>query len=466
MNSSSNSSSKKLLWTYQKVSFLYLVFIVFFAFSTDSNYVKSIPKTGNTLVELNRKIVQQIEEYAPLDAQERKYKDHVFKVIGAFDSLSASFNISYKKTGFNDKWLTTTSFAKDADPIHFIRLENKLIEWLDFYPTASKTDLAQSIHLIRPKSKKHFSLQLADGKIYPNGSFPLLLEDIKSKFLIESVRFLGKELRIGQLINPVSIQNIQLLQTLKKTYFLGETIAFRFYCQDTVYPEITINNQKIVGDGSRIFYDLDFNPTKEGEYKLVAKSNKETIEHTFNVLKPRLRFLESRQKISALVGIPLVVKLDLSEFARPEELRVQSPNAEILLNGDNLQILAKSEGVLTLNLSYKGIQGEERTIIAVKPPSVTVQLRDITGDSVNIVNAHCLESVESSWQVIGFDLTAYTASRKPLLLKSKTRFFRNEMHRLLQSYPIGSTFVFNNIRLVHMSGKYQSNGKPFFFVKD
>jgi hypothetical protein len=118
-----------------------------------------------------------------------------------------------------------------------------------------------------------------------------------------------------------------------------------------------------------------------------------------------------------------------------------------------------------LRLLYQGQTADLRTLVALRPPHLRVQLRDITGDTVNITNAHCLEAESPSWQVIQFQLIAYRPGEAPVTMKSNTRFFRNEMHRLYQSAPKGTTFVFRNIRLINMNGKTEGSGNPFFFVK-
>ncbi|MGA1330963.1 MAG: hypothetical protein ACO31H_05280, partial [Bacteroidia bacterium] len=206
-------------------------------------------------------------------------------------------------------------------------------------------------------------------------------------------------------------------------------------------------------------------PKTSGEYILEAQCGEETITHTFSVIKPQLRFLESKQEIAAYVGLPLDLTLDLSEYSRPEDFKVTSADAQIIQSGNSLRIIAQEEGRITLRLMYRGQVADLRTLVALRPPHLRVQLRDITGDTVNISNAHCLEAESSSWQVIQFQLTAYRPGAEPLTMKSNTRFFRNEMHRLYQMSPTGTTFVFRNIRLINMNGKTEGMGNPFFYVK-
>jgi hypothetical protein len=329
----------------------------------------------------------------------------------------------------------------------------------------ARGDLASLLHLAPSDRNGTYVLNLGEGNDFPNGAFPLLLGEMESRFLLEAMRYLKQELRTGALVNQISVRNLQLLQVLKASYYLGENIPFRFYSRDSIQPTVMVNGQPLQGLGQGIFFDYDFSPNASGEYTLQARCGDETITHTFAVVKPRLRFLESKQEIAAYVGIPLELTLDLSEYSRPADFRVESADAQIDQNGQTLRITAREEGRITLRLLYRGQTADLRTLVALRPPHLRVQLRDITGDTVNITNAHCLEAESPSWQVIQFQLIAYRPGESPVTMKSNTRFFRNEMHRLYQSAPKGTTFVFRNIRLINMNGKTEGSGNPFFFVK-
>ncbi|NBW33376.1 MAG: hypothetical protein EBR22_05415 [Cytophagia bacterium] len=457
--------SQKQFWTFRKLSFLYLVFIIFYAFSGDSNYVARIPSSGQTLNELNQRLLLQINDYQPRGAEDRHYKNLVLEVAVAFDSTRSHFNAMHAKTGFDLAWLKSITYFKNLKKKQWNGLEVRINEWLQLYNAEARQDLASSLHLKKNKKNGTYVLNLGAGNDFPNGAFPLLLGEMESRFLLESMRYLKQELRTGTLVNQISVRNLQLLQVLKNSYYLGESIPFRFYSRDSLRPTVVINGQDLQGLGQGIFFDYDFLPRASGEYTLEARCGDETITHTFSVVKPRLRFLESKQEIAAYVGIPLDITLDLSEYSRPDAFRVVSPDAQIDQKGNNLRITAREEGRLTLKLLYQDQVADVRTLVALRPPSLRVQLRDISGDTVNITNAHCLEAESPAWQVIQFQITAYKPGEAPVTMKSNTRFFRNEMHRLYQAAPNGTTFVFRNIKLINMNGKTEGLGNPFFFVK-
>lgn len=457
--------SQKQFWTFRKLSFLYLVFIIFYAFSGDSNYVTRIPRSGQTLNELNQRLILQLNDYQPTGTEDRHYKNLVLEVAVAFDSTRSHFEAMHSKTGFDLAWLKSITYFKNLKKKQWNGLEVRLNEWLQLYPQQARGDLASLLHLAPSDRNGAYVLNLGEGNDFPNGAFPLLLGEMESRFLLEAMRYLKQELRTGALVNQISVRNLQLLQVLKNSYYLGEKIPFRFYSRDSIQPDVMVNGQPLEGLGQGIFFDYDFSPSASGEYTLQARCGEETITHTFAVVKPRLRFLESKQEIAAYVGIPLELTLDLSEYSRPADFRVVSADAQIDQNGSSLRITAREEGRITLRLMYQGQTADLRTLVALRPPALRVQLRDISGDTVNIANAHCLEAESPSWQVIQFQLIAYKPGEAPVTMKSNTRFFRNEMHRLYQSAPKGTTFVFRNIRLINMNGKTEGSGNPFFYVK-
>ncbi|MFM9143370.1 MAG: hypothetical protein ACKOPP_05165 [Bacteroidota bacterium] len=457
--------SQKQFWTFRKLSFLYLVFIIFYAFSGDSNYVTKIPKSGQTLNEINQRLLLQLNDYQPSGAEDRHYKNLVLEVAEAFDSTRSHFEAMHAKTGFDLAWLKSISYFKNLKKKQWTGLQDRLNEWIQLYPAQARGDLAAQLHLAAGDSNGIYVLNLGEGNDFPNGAFPLLLGEMESRFLLESMRYLKQELRTGALVNQISVRNLQLLQVLKNAYYLGESIPFRFYSRDSIAPTVLINGMALQGLGQGIFFDYDFEPSAAGEYTLQAQCGEETLTHTFSVVKPKLRFLESKQEIAAYVGLPLDLTLDLSEYSKPEDFKVTSTDAQIIQSGNSLRIIAQEEGRINLSLLYQGKVADLRTLVALRPPHLRVQLRDITGDTVNISNAHCLEAESSSWQVIQFQITAYRPGAEPITMKSNTRFFRNEMHRLYQTSPPHTTFVFRNIRLINMNGKTEGLGNPFFYVK-
>jgi hypothetical protein len=263
--------SQKQFWTFRKLSFLYLVFIIFYAFSGDSNYVTRIPRSGQTLNELNQRLILQINDYQPTGTEDRHYKNLVLEVAVAFDSTRSHFEGMYSKTGLDLAWLKSITYFKNLKKKQWNGLEVRLNEWLQLYPMQARGDLASLLHLAPSDRNGTYVLNLGEGNDFPNGAFPLLLGEMESRFLLEAMRYLKQELRTGALVNQISARNLQLLQVLKSSYYLGEKIPFRFYSRDSIQPTVMVNGQPLQGLGQGIFFDYDFSPSASGEYTLQAR---------------------------------------------------------------------------------------------------------------------------------------------------------------------------------------------------
>jgi len=92
-------------------------------------------------------------------------------------------------------------------------------------------------------------------------------------------------------------------------------------------------------------------------------------------------------------------------------------------------------------------------------------LMDISGNPVNMQAANKLESDNTFWQVIDFDMAVVTPDGKSQRLHSATRFLRNELREAESKAPKGSTLIFDNIRLAGQNGGATTKGSPIILVK-
>jgi hypothetical protein len=425
-----------------------------------------MPRFSQTLNEINRNLVVQISQFQPQTKKEKDLHLQVFRVIGSLDSLDSKFYQIYSNTGFNANWLKSINYFKKNRQAEWTDLEISLGKWLNLYPTTARPEVCKFLNLTADlNDSTRYRIILGDGNDYPNGAFPLLLGELKSRFLIESMRHLKQNLNAGLMVNQITSDNKQLLQALKKNYFVGEKIKFQVYSGNRRTPKVTVNNEPLSGTQNGFYFDFEFVPNQPGDYQLLGSNNIENISYQFSAIKPKLRFLENEENIAAFVGIPLELHLDLSEFSNPDDFKIQSDHAEIVNFGNKVKVTPREEGKVELKLVYNGIVSDQRYIVAIRPPMVAVKLRDISGDYVTISDAHCLEADNAAWQVLNFEMTAYQPNRNSITVNSYTRFFRNEMHKLYSKSPSGTTFVFKNINLINMDGKTESQGTPFFFVK-
>jgi hypothetical protein len=90
---------------------------------------------------------------------------------------------------------------------------------------------------------------------------------------------------------------------------------------------------------------------------------------------------------------------------------------------------------------------------------------DVSGNPVNMQSANKLESENTFWQVIDFDMAVVSPDGRTQRLHSATRFLRNELREAESKAPKGSTLIFDNIRLAGQNGGATTKGSPIIMVK-
>jgi hypothetical protein len=94
-----------------------------------------------------------------------------------------------------------------------------------------------------------------------------------------------------------------------------------------------------------------------------------------------------------------------------------------------------------------------------------VSLMDVAGNTVTLSQANKLESENSFWQVVDFDMSVTYPDGTYRKLHSSTRFLRNELRELETKAPKGSVIICDNIRLVGQVGGTTARGESLVIVK-
>ena len=94
-----------------------------------------------------------------------------------------------------------------------------------------------------------------------------------------------------------------------------------------------------------------------------------------------------------------------------------------------------------------------------------IVLKNMAGQISTIDDVHCLESENTNWQVVNFNLTIAFPDGKMETIKSNTRFLRNELRDIEANLPKGSTLIFDKIRLLNKDGISTIMGSPIFISR-
>jgi len=211
-------------------------------------------------------------------------------------------------------------------------------------------------------------------------------------------------------------------------------------------------------------FNVSYNPNKPGDYALEVIVGQKRLLSGFNVLKPEFRFIMDRSNLNAMVGSKCELSLD-SQFLPKSGVSFYSPMATVVRRKNSLQITPNEEGVFEVLMKVNNEVVDKITLFAHAPDAIQVGLMDIGGNLASLEKANRLESTNTFWQVVNFQMTVVDPSGNKQTLKSATRFLRNELRELEAKAPAGSTIIFDNIKLVGQTSGSTQIGQPLIMVK-
>jgi hypothetical protein len=165
------------------------------------------------------------------------------------------------------------------------------------------------------------------------------------------------------------------------------------------------------------------------------------------------------------VGGKFTITLDTNFVPKGDRVKFVSNAADVQRVGMILYVTPQKEGKFEVLMQDNGSNIDKATFFASMPRSPKVSLMDVSGNPVNMQSANKLESENTFWQVIDFDMAVVSPDGKTQRLHSATRFLRNELREAESKAPKGSTLIFDNIRLAGQNGGATTKGSPIIMVK-
>lgn len=459
--------SKSKALNFKKLSFLYLIFIVFFFFSTAGDFIKQFSGLANTQKALNDKLKTQFFEYSPQLPDEILIKDKGMLALSLIDSFQEDYNRYTQKHAIKGEKLKEQQFSKrhllsqDAAA----RLHGVLRDYILAFPENKQGNLAADLGFKPEDLGRELSAKNRFLIETPNGAIPSVLHHFETVILMQSLKYFKQEIKDGGMMRVSASKDSTFLQGFKNVYYIGEKISFDFFSRDSIAPEVQINELSLSPDYRARHYHMSWTPVKEGVYFLEAHIGEEFIRHRLNVIKPSLRFLENEQEIAAFLSEPMLLTLDMNGLENIKNLKFTSNGAKIERKGNQLEITPLYEGRFTIEMKSGETVLDAKSVFALngRPPEVI--LKDVSGQKSELSKAHCLESLSPYWQVINFNVSIVYPNGSVKELKSHTRFLRNEVRSMESAAPAGSTIVFSQIRLLNSNGKSTAFGAPIFIGK-
>ncbi|MDP1727906.1 MAG: hypothetical protein Q8M15_14065 [Bacteroidota bacterium] len=461
------SKSKNL--TFKKLSFLYLVFILFLFFSSAGQYVYQFPGLAVTQAELNTRLRADLNEIKPISKNELKLKAITLKACATIDGFLAEFKKYTIDKSVKGEKLRENNYVEKYIRLGAIgqKLDQTINAYLNAYHAVSNKTLSTQLFMPVDYNNKEYSNLEFYFKDSPNGVIPSIFEHFKTIFLYQTILAFNKEAGTNKKIEILTLEQSDFIQSFKKNLILGEFIDISIQSNDTsIHPYIKINNRPVgVMPGKNGISKVIYKPLKAGNYAVEISLGLKKVLTSFNVEGPSFRYIPKESNLKGEVGQPIVLQLYNFQMKMSPKLHFISNAAEISRNDNILTIIPKKEGKFEIMMTENGEILDKLSFFASAPNNPEVALMDISGQKVEFQNAHRLESVNTFWQVVHFDMILVQPGGTQNLFHCATRFLRNELRQAEASAPDGSTIIFNNIKLIGRDGATTTMGSPVVVLK-
>ena len=460
------SHSKNL--SFKKLSFLYLVFILFLFFSSPGQYVVHYTKLATTQSELNSRLLSKLKLFNSSLPQEMDLRNTTLECLNELSFLENEY------AQYADKNLVTGDKIRENNFSEKIvrkgNLATKVQSVLDKYVASfgkvSKRDLSADLVSLRDFTSNNINTLDFFFKETPNGVVNSMFEHFKTVFLYNTIIELTHQNIDLPKFELITLNDAKFIEKFRRSLVLGESLELAIKPEKGgVVPTVKINGSLVdVKSSANGIFNVSYNPNKPGDYALEVILGQKRLLSGFNVLKPEFRFIMDRSNLNAMVGSKCELSLD-SQFLPRSGVSFSSPSATITRRKNALEITPTAEGVFEVFMKVNNEVVDKITLFAHAPNSIQVGLMDIGGNLASLEKANRLESTNTFWQVVNFQMTVVDPSGNKQTFKSATRFLRNELRELEAKAPVGSTIIFDNIKLVGQTSGSTQIGQPLIMVK-
>ena len=452
---------------FKKLSFLYLIFIVFYFSSTSGDFVRQYINLENTQKRLNEHLEEQLLSIDSSDNRSKIIKSEALLAIEQINKLAYSHDNYLKTIVQSDEALKETKFVSGLEDmgIHLDSINQILKNYVNTLPPDERATTEIDLGLIGEKGIGLYSKQNTFIKGAPTGVFGSIIQHYKTVVLSSALDGIQKSKNRKIQIKTINQKDSSFIIGFNNTFNFGEQVRFSFLSEQNLIPEVIIDDIKMeVFQENEKEYSVNWIANKVGDIVILARLKDQVIKKTIKVLAAKPSFLENKQEIACFINEPISLKLERNSI-RNQQISFSSNAAKIERKGDEIIITPLFEGrfVVEMKLGEKVI--DQRVLFAGKGEAPIVVLKDIIGNQTNLKSAHCLESESSEWQVVNFNFISIDPNGITKKLKSNTRFLRNELRTLTNNLPAGSTIIFDQIKLLNKDGNKTCLGSPLFIEK-
>ena len=447
--------------SYQKQGFLYLVFILFLFFSQAGEYVMHYTSLAKTQRALNTYLEGRLSALILENASDDQYRNDVLNRLASLNQIGDRFKRYESQSIAGLDQYRENQFAE-----HQIRRG----ELGNMFNATWNEQQIQSNGRWTPTLLTDYNGSESNAtdfffKETPNAVVPSLLEHAKTSFLVEALEDLNKQALVFEKYNLELLEEAEFASVFKKRLFLGEDFELTInteYAKDSV-ETVSINSkpQNLTKESGKT--QLIFRPQSWGKYFVEIQTSSQRFYTSFEVVRPRLRFLSQEELIDLTLGQSQSISID-RKFIPSKGFAFESDFAEVNYENGSLQVKPTTVGEFTLRLNVNGQVLDSVRLGSRVPGLLKVTLADALGENCTLQEAHRIQSVNPNFQVLSYTAVFYpkdgteTESYTSLsrLIRPDVAFWDSQ----------SGTVVITEITLLSSNGITKTSAEPLIISTD
>jgi hypothetical protein len=441
--------------SYQKQGFLYLVFILFLFFSQAGEYVMHYTSLAKTQKALNTYLEYRLSSLILEDVSDDEYRNEVLSRLTSLEQIGDRFD------------LYETQNIAGLDQYRENRFAERQVrrgELGDIFNATWNQQQVQSNGRWTPLVLTDYDGIESNAtdfffKETPNAVVPSLVEHAKTSFLVEALEELNKQALVFEKYNLELLEDAEFASVFKKRLFLGEDFKLTINSDDRKdsVEAISINSkpQKIATQEGKT--TVVYRPQSWGKYFVEIQTSSQRFYTSFEVVRPKLRFVAQEELIDLTLGQRQNISID-DKVIPSEGFSFESDFAEVNYKNGNLQIKPTTVGEFTLRLKVNGQALDSVRLGSRVPEMLKVTLADAMGKNCAPSDAHRVQSINPNFQVLSYTAVFYPKDgSETKIYKSLSRLIRPDF--ALWSAKEG-TLVIKEISLLSSNGVTKTTAEP------